>query len=44
VRVKITLVDSSHIYLNPVMRTKEKDVKPQMPPIKKRRLFTIFDA
>ncbi len=42
VRVKITLADSSHIYLNPVMRTKEKNGKPQMPPIQKRRLFTIF--
>jgi len=44
VRVKIALPDSSHIYLNPVMRTMEKNKKPPMPPVRKRRLFTIFDT
>jgi len=43
VRVKITLPDSSHIYLNPVMRTVEKDLKPPMPASQKRGLFSIFD-
>ncbi len=43
VRVKIALPDSSHIYLNPVMRTMEKNKKPPMPPVRNRRLFTIFD-
>ena len=43
VRVKIALSDSSHIYLNPVMRTAEKDKKPVMPAPQKRSLFSIFD-
>ena len=43
VRVKIALSDSSHIYLNPVMRTVEKDMKPSMPASQKRWLFSIFD-
>ncbi|MFY9116864.1 MAG: hypothetical protein WBK97_07490 [Bacteroidales bacterium] len=42
VRVKICLPDSTHLYLNPVMRTKVKGEKPPMPEIRKRRLFTIF--
>jgi hypothetical protein len=44
VRVKIALPDSSHIYLNPVMRTTGKNIKPPMPQVQKRRLFTIFDS
>ena len=43
VRVKIAFPDSSHIYLNPVMRTVEKDMKPTMPASQKRRVFSIFD-
>ncbi|MFA7089105.1 MAG: hypothetical protein WC128_03675 [Bacteroidales bacterium] len=43
VRVKIALSDSSHIYLNPVMRTMDKDMKPLMPASQKRWLFRIFD-
>ncbi len=44
VRVKIALPDSSHLYLNPVMRTTGKNIKPPMPAAQKRRLFTIFDS
>jgi len=44
VRVKISLPDSSHLYLNPVMRTAAKNNKPTMPAVQKRRLFTIFDS
>jgi len=43
VRVKIALPDSTQLYLNPVMRSREKDRKPQMPLPQKRWLFTIFD-
>ncbi len=43
VRVRISLPDSSRLYLNPVMRTGVKGQKPQMPVSQKRRLFTIFD-
>ncbi len=43
VRVKIAFPDSSHIYLNPIMRTIEKDIKPPMPASQKRWLFRIFD-
>lgn len=42
VRVKVCLPDSTHLYLNPVMRTKTKGMKPVMPEIRKHRLFTIF--
>jgi hypothetical protein len=42
VRVKVCLPDSTHLYLNPVMRTKTKGMKPVMPEIRKYRLFTIF--
>ncbi|HOO42302.1 MAG TPA: hypothetical protein P5167_04745 [Bacteroidales bacterium] len=43
VRVKIALPDSSHIYLNPAMRTMDKNMKPLMPASRKRWLFRIFD-
>lgn len=43
VRVRISLPDSTRLYLNPVMRTGREREKPLMPASQKRWLFTIFD-